>query len=77
MNAKDMQAEKLDLITWISQLQDISLIEQLKKIRIKNDTADFPIPEWQKKIVRERIKTTKNEDYSSWEEIETQIKFDE
>jgi len=77
MNAKDMQAEKLDLITWISQLQDISLIEQLKKIRIKNDTADFPIPEWQKKIVRERIKTTKNEDYSSWEEIENQIKFDE
>lgn len=77
MNAKDMQAEKLDLITWISQLQDISLIEQLKKIRIKNDTGDFPIPEWQKKIVRERIKTTKNEDYSSWEEIETQIKFDE
>lgn len=77
MNAKDMQAEKLDLITWISQLQDISLIEQLKKIRVKNDTADFPIPEWQKKIVRERIKTTKNEDYSSWEEIENQIKFDE
>lgn len=77
MNAKDMQAEKLDLITWISQLQDISLIEQLKKIRIKNDTGDFPIPEWQKKIVRERIKTTKNEDYSSWEEIENQIKFDE
>lgn len=77
MNAKDMQAEKLDLITWISQLQDVSLIEQLKKIRIKNDTADFPIPEWQKKIVRERIKTTKNEDYSSWEEIENQIKFDE
>lgn len=77
MNAKDMQAEKLDLITWISQLQDISLIEQLKKIRVKNDTTDFPIPEWQKKIVRERIKTTKNEDYSSWEEIENQIKFDE
>ena len=76
MKAQDIQTEKLDLITWITQLQDISLIEELKKIRAKNATADFIIPEWQKKIVRDRIKNTKQEDYLSWDEVEKQIKLD-
>ena len=77
MNSQDIQAEKLDLITWITQLQDISLIEKLKKLRAKNDTADFTVPEWQKNIVRDRIKNTKPEDSLSWEDVEKQVKFDE
>lgn len=32
--------------------------------------------EWQKKIVRERIKNTNLDDYVSWNDIEKQIKFD-
>ena len=76
MNTQDLQAEKLDLISWITQLQDISLIEKLKKIRKKSDTSDFTVPEWQKNIVRERIKNTKEQDYLSWEEVEKQFKFD-
>jgi len=36
----------------------------------------YVVPEWQKKIVRERIKNTKPEDYLSWEEVEQQLKFD-
>ncbi|PIQ15979.1 MAG: addiction module protein [Flavobacteriales bacterium CG18_big_fil_WC_8_21_14_2_50_32_9] len=77
MNTQDIQTEKLDLITWITQLQDISLIEKLKKLRVKNDTADFTVPEWQKNIVRDRIKNTKPEDYLAWEDVEKQFKFDE
>ena len=33
------------------------------------------VPEWQKEIVRERIKNTKPEEYISWEEVRQQIKF--
>lgn len=76
MNIQDIQADKLSLITWITQLQDISLIEKLKKIQATTDEVDIIIPEWQKTIVRERIKNTKSEDYLSWEEVESQIKFD-
>lgn len=31
----NVQAEKLELITWLAQLQDISLLEQLKDLRRK------------------------------------------
>lgn len=34
------------------------------------------IPEWQKKLVLERMKNTKPEDYLSWDEVENQLKFD-
>ena len=76
MNTQNIQTDKLSLITWITQLQDISLIKKLKKIQAKTNDIEFHIPEWQKNIVRERIKNTKPEDYLSWEEVEKQIKFD-
>ncbi|MFU8862177.1 MAG: addiction module component CHP02574 family protein [Cyclonatronaceae bacterium] len=34
------------------------------------------VPEWQKEIVRERIKNTKPEEYQSWDEVRQQLKFD-
>jgi len=34
------------------------------------------VPEWQKEIVRERIKNTKPEEYLSWDEIRQQLKLD-
>ncbi len=36
----------------------------------------YVVPEWQKEIVRERIKNTKPEDYLSWEGVRQQLKFD-
>ena len=36
----------------------------------------YTVPEWQKEIVRERIKNTKPEEYLSWDEVQQQIKFD-
>lgn len=35
----------------------------------------YTVPEWQKEIVRERIKNTKPEEYLSWEKVRQQIKF--
>lgn len=35
----------------------------------------YVVPEWQKEIVRERIKNTKPQEYLSWEEVRQQLKF--
>lgn len=75
MNAQDLKIEKLNLITWIAQLQDSTLIEKLKNFRAKNDNS-IEVSDWEKQTVRDRIKNTKAEDYVSWEDIERQIKFD-
>lgn len=75
MNTQDLLIEKLNLITWITQLQDSSLIEKLKSLRAKNDSST-EVSDWEKQMVRDRIKNTKAEDYVSWEDIEKQIKFD-
>ena len=75
MNTQDLKIEKLNLITWIAQLQDSTIIEKLKKFRAKNDNST-EVSDWEKQLVRDRIKNTKAEDYISWEDIEKQIKFD-
>lgn len=36
----------------------------------------YTVPEWQREIVRERIKNTKPEEYLSWEEVRQQLKLD-
>ncbi len=52
----------------------MELVESLDFAKV--DKEDLVVPEWQKKIVRERIKNTKPEDYLSWEEVEHKLKFD-
>lgn len=73
MNTENIQSEKLELINWISQLQDVSLIEKLKKLYLKNKAE---VPQWQQDIIMARLKDTKEEDYISLEELKNQIKFD-
>lgn len=42
MNANDLQYEKINLINWITRLQDEAIIAKLKKIQLKEDSIDFP-----------------------------------
>ncbi|MCD4795394.1 MAG: addiction module protein, partial [Bacteroidales bacterium] len=56
MEAQDIQEKKLSLINWISQLQDISLIEKLTDLQ--ND--EIKIHQWQKDILDERLSDYKN-----------------
>lgn len=70
MDTLEIQAEKLTLINWISQLQDVTLIAELRRIQ-KSVTVE--IPQWQQDIVLDRIKNSKPEDYISWEEAEKQV----
>ncbi len=56
MEVQDIQEKKLSLINWISQLQDISLIEKLTDLQ--ND--EIEIHQWQKDILDERLSDYKN-----------------
>lgn len=42
MNTHDLQFEKINLINWITRLQDESIIAKLKKIQSKEDDVKFP-----------------------------------
>ena len=56
MEVQDIQEKKLSLIAWISQLQDISLIEKLTDLQ--ND--EIEVHQWQKDILDERLSDYKN-----------------
>lgn len=55
------------------------LIELLTKnfgaVKVTELEEDIVVPEWHKKIVRDRIKNTKPEDYISLDELESRLKF--
>lgn len=42
MNTHDLQYEKINLINWITRLQDEAIIAKLKKIQAKEDLIEFP-----------------------------------
>lgn len=63
----------------VSDSKYIQLVEYLSAnfgtVKVTEEQDDFVVPEWQKKIVLERIKNTKPEDYISLEELEKRLKF--
>lgn len=75
MKTHDLQTEKLDLISWITQLQDISLIEKLKKLRVKNASTDIIIPQWQQEEVNKRLSLVEKGEMKtrSWDEAKKDI----
>jgi hypothetical protein len=42
MNIHDLQLEKINLINWITRLQDEAIIAKLRKIQSKENIVDFP-----------------------------------
>ncbi len=73
MNIQSINSEKINLINWITNLQDSSMLAKIKELYLSSEEV---IPQWQQDIVLERIKNTPREDYVSWDEIEKNIKFD-
>lgn len=74
MRTIDVQTEKLSLISWILQLQDISMLEKLKYFR--EETIE--IPQWQKDIVLERIRKSEEnpERLLNWEHVKDDFILD-
>ncbi len=50
-------------------------MELVKQLGIEVDNKNIEIPEEHKNLVRERIKTAKQEDYVSWEDAREQLKL--
>jgi len=68
----DIQSEKQIIINQIAQIQDIELIMELKLILssfpdINLDSQNFEVPDWQKEIVKKRLKD--NEDFVDAKEM--------
>ena len=75
----------MKLLLDINDSEASFVMELLKKfsfikttpISVENEfIVENSIPEWQKELVRERIKNTKPEDYLTLEEVEKKITFD-
>lgn len=71
MDAQNINSEKINLINWITNLQDSSMIERLKELYLSTDT----IPQWQKDEVLKRVATTPREAYLSEEDFESKLDF--
>jgi hypothetical protein len=62
----------------VSESKYAQLVEYLTKNFGKvevTEEEDFIVQDWQKEIVRERIKNAKPEDYIPWVEARKQLKF--
>lgn len=70
----DLRAEKLDLIQWLAQLSDESIISKIKELRNKN-AIDTNLSADHKDILDERLASheTKPESGSSWNEVKQRI----
>lgn len=75
MKTQNIQTDKLSFISWITYLEDITLIKKLKEIQGKTGTEELPIPEEHKAIVRERIRNSNPDDLIPWEEARKQLRF--
>jgi len=60
---------KSNLHLLIDQITDSSKLQAIYTLLNNSD-----VYEWQKDIVRERVKNTNPKDYTSWDEIEAQVK---
>jgi len=71
MNTQDILNDKLSIITWVSQLQDVSLIKKLKEIQ----TGHTDVPQWQKDAVAGRLELIEKGEMKtrSWQEAKKEI----
>lgn len=74
MTKDELDFMKLDLIRWITSIEDPSIFLKLRKIQIKFHN-EFIIPEWHKELVRERIKNSNPADYLPLEDLDKEIKL--
>lgn len=63
MSTETLNSQKLDLISWITELEDENILNQIKKIQEEN----ISIPQWQQEEVLNRLNESKEEDYVAWE----------
>ena len=79
MDIQQIQAEKLDLIGWIYNIQDISIIEKIKEIQKKTVVKVYEsslVPMTEKELVnraKEANKAIKNNEVISHDDLRQEI----
>ena len=58
MNTQQLQDDKLNIINWISQLQDYTIVEKIKSIMSSPDK--FLLSKIQKKAIDEALESVEN-----------------
>ena len=55
----------------------MEFVKHLKNTKVETEvvTDEIKIPEWQKKIVRERMKTATAKSFKTWSKVKKQLKF--
>ncbi|MGB1039298.1 MAG: hypothetical protein ACPGVD_00325 [Flavobacteriales bacterium] len=74
----DLQIQKNAILEFVNKTENTSLISKLKEMIDSfrsNEDEDFELPEWQKEIVRERIKNSKFEDMIPLKDLKEHLKF--
>lgn len=66
MNTQQLQNEKLNIINWITQIQDYSLVEKIKNL-MSSSNAPYVLTDEQQKILDSQV----NSDKSQYVEAET------
>ncbi len=69
MSVQNINTAKVNLINWIVNLQDNSMLNRLNELYLSADN----IPQWQKDEVLNRIRTTPREAYLSEEDFESKL----
>jgi hypothetical protein len=59
MNTQQLQNDKLSIITWISQLQDYSLVEKIKTL-MSSSNPSYILTDEQQKILDSQINLDKS-----------------
>ena len=67
LNVKDKNKAAL-LLEFLKSLNYVNSVEQV------DEEQDFEVPEWQQKIVLDRINTSKPEDYVAWKDFKKELK---
>lgn len=76
MDNSNIQADKIDLINWITRLQDASVLSELKQIQAQQDSSSLVVPEWHQEKVMNRIKNASSDDYISLSDLDGLINLD-
>lgn len=72
MNTQELQEDKLNIIRWISELQDYSVVEEIKTIMSQN--KDVALTDEQKKAIDDGFVSIEKNGTTSHEAIMEQTK---
>ncbi len=58
----------------IDLIKQLPKSQQIKIVSLIQEQEDFEVPEWHKKIVLDRVKNSKQEDYVDWKHFKKELK---